>query len=105
MGLYLNVELCVIGKKRLYRLSLYVLRVAPVPVGADHLSELSSVISQMVDSEHVVAHGVKNFIQGISYYGASDVAYVERLCDVRRRKLHYDLLSLAFVTLSEVVAL
>ncbi len=84
MSLHLFVELGIIAQKRLYRFSDDVFLVYPNVCRRISSFELGSVVSQMVDANHVVAHGLVYLVDGISYHRASYVAYMERLGYVRR---------------------
>ena len=62
MSFNLFVELGIIAEKCLDRLVYYVFLVSPVSICADQLSELSSIVSQMVDSDYIVSQGIVYFI-------------------------------------------
>ena len=95
MFLCLFVELCIVTEERLDRLFSELFFTAPFSVGDDHLTELSSVISEVVDTECVVSGRVVKLVDSVTYDCTSDVTDVERLCDIRGRILHYYLAALS----------
>ena len=89
MSFNLNMEFCVISKKRPDRLSDDILFAAPVPVGAYHLAKLRAVISQMIYSESVISQKIIYLVYRIAYNRTSDMSDMKRFCNVRRGILYY----------------
>ena len=86
----LNMEFGVIVQQSLDRFSLDILFIPPAAVSDDHLAELRAVISEMVDSRDLVSHRVIYFVDRVADDGTPDMPDMERLGDVRGRKLHDD---------------
>ena len=81
MLFYLYVEFGIVFQQRLNRLSDYVLSVAPVSVSANHLAELGSIVSQVVDSDYIVSQSIINLVNRVSDNGASDEMCIrDRYC-------------------------
>ena len=76
------MEFGVIGEQCFDRFFDNVFLVAPSSVSADHLSELGSVVSEMIDPDRIIAEEIIDLVNGVSDYRAPDMADVERLSDI-----------------------
>ena len=56
------MELSVVAEKCLDRLIDYIFFVTPMSVCTDHLTELSTVVSQVIDSDYIVPQSIVNLI-------------------------------------------
>ena len=84
MLLCLYVELSIVSKKRLDWLLLKLLLASPLSVGNNHLTELSSVISEVVNTYNLVTHLSVKVADSITDNSTSDMTDMERLRNVRR---------------------
>ena len=71
-------------------------------VSNDHFAELCAIVSEVIDTGNVVSHCIVNLVKGISDHRASDVADVERLCNVRGGIFHDYRFSFSYVGLAVV---
>ena len=78
------MEFSIIFKQRFNRAPFKLILTAPQSICNNHLAELCAVITEMVDSYNIIACRFIQLMDGISDYGAPDMANVERFGNIRR---------------------
>ena len=98
------MESGVVTEESLDRILLKFFLAAPLPEGYDHLSELCSVVTEMINPCYVKADCIVKLVDRIAYYSTPDMSYMERLGDIWRRILNDHLASGSDIRSSVAVA-
>ena len=66
------MEFGIVGQQGFNGLVNNVFFISPSSVSTDHLTELGSIVAQVVDPYRIIAQEIVDFVDGISDYGASE---------------------------------